>query len=146
MTYPETDKLDVEDTYHGRIVKDPYRWLEDTESADEPFFDAVLVCEFASAVLHAYLLGEIEVGSPSAFDKVGTVPRHGVAGLQQEGLQGGEVEVLLVDEGGHHGAVDQGEVPTNDNAVEARQGPGYAGAVLLDELVHGLSMPPAAGA
>ncbi len=32
MHYPQTKTVDVEDDYHGRIVKDPYRWLEDTES------------------------------------------------------------------------------------------------------------------
>ena len=32
MTYPNTRTSDVTDDYHGRIVADPYRWLEDTES------------------------------------------------------------------------------------------------------------------
>ena len=32
MTYPETKTADVTDDYHGRVVADPYRWLEDTES------------------------------------------------------------------------------------------------------------------
>ncbi len=32
MQYPKTKTIDVADDYHGRIVKDPYRWLEDTES------------------------------------------------------------------------------------------------------------------
>ena len=34
MTYPETKKTDVTDTYFGTTVKDPYRWLEDDRAAD----------------------------------------------------------------------------------------------------------------
>jgi prolyl oligopeptidase len=32
MTYPETKKEDVKDTYFGTTVADPYRWLEDDRS------------------------------------------------------------------------------------------------------------------
>jgi prolyl oligopeptidase len=32
MTYPETKKEDVKDTYFGTSVADPYRWLEDDRS------------------------------------------------------------------------------------------------------------------
>lgn len=34
LSYPETQKVDVADDYHGTAVKDPYRWLEDTESSE----------------------------------------------------------------------------------------------------------------
>ena len=34
MTYPETKKGDVVDTYFGTEVKDPYRWLEDDRSPE----------------------------------------------------------------------------------------------------------------
>lgn len=32
IKYPETKKVDVSDNYHGTIVADPYRWLEDDKS------------------------------------------------------------------------------------------------------------------
>lgn len=34
MTYPETKKAQVTDTYFGTAVQDPYRWLEDDRAAD----------------------------------------------------------------------------------------------------------------
>lgn len=32
IKYPETKKVDVTDNYHGTLVADPYRWLEDDKS------------------------------------------------------------------------------------------------------------------
>ena len=34
IKYPETKKTDQTDNYHGTIVADPYRWLEDDTSAE----------------------------------------------------------------------------------------------------------------
>lgn len=34
ITYPKTRQTDQTDTYHGTVVKDPYRWLEDDRSAE----------------------------------------------------------------------------------------------------------------
>lgn len=34
LKYPETRKSDHTDTYHGTVVADPYRWLEDDSSAE----------------------------------------------------------------------------------------------------------------
>jgi prolyl oligopeptidase len=34
VTYPQTKKVDTVDTYFGVEVKDPYRWLEDDQSAE----------------------------------------------------------------------------------------------------------------
>jgi prolyl oligopeptidase len=34
LRYPNTKQVDVVDNYHGTLVPDPYRWLEDTESSE----------------------------------------------------------------------------------------------------------------
>jgi prolyl oligopeptidase len=34
VQYPATRTVDHQDTYHGNVVADPYRWLEDANSAD----------------------------------------------------------------------------------------------------------------
>jgi len=34
LDYPATRKLDQSDSYHGTVVADPYRWLEDDNSAE----------------------------------------------------------------------------------------------------------------
>ncbi|WP_255373538.1 prolyl oligopeptidase family protein [Chitinophaga sp. CF118] len=34
ISYPQTRKTDVTDNYHGTSIADPYRWLEDDNSAD----------------------------------------------------------------------------------------------------------------
>jgi prolyl oligopeptidase len=34
IKYPETNKLDIVDDYHGTLVADPYRWLEDPNAEE----------------------------------------------------------------------------------------------------------------
>ena len=34
LQYPTTKKIDQTDNYHGTIVADPYRWLEDDNSEE----------------------------------------------------------------------------------------------------------------
>ena len=34
FNYPTAKKIDHTDDYHGTIVADPYRWLEDTDAPD----------------------------------------------------------------------------------------------------------------
>ena len=34
LNYPKTKKVDVVENYHGTLVSDPYRWLEDENSPE----------------------------------------------------------------------------------------------------------------
>src|SRR5688572_22393804 len=34
VKYPETKKMNIKDDYHGTMVADPYRWLEDDNSQE----------------------------------------------------------------------------------------------------------------
>ena len=34
LHYPNTKKVDQIKDYHGMMIADPYRWLEDTDSTD----------------------------------------------------------------------------------------------------------------
>jgi prolyl oligopeptidase len=50
LSYPATAKVDQADNYHGTTIGDPYRWLEDANSADtKAWVDA------QNKVTHAYL-------------------------------------------------------------------------------------------
>ena len=50
LKYPETQRGEVADDYHGRKVADPYRWLEDTESEETAVWVAA-----QNVVTRAYL-------------------------------------------------------------------------------------------
>ncbi|WP_410478531.1 prolyl oligopeptidase family serine peptidase [Pedobacter gandavensis] len=50
MTYPETKKENVKDTYFGTTVADPYRWLEDDRSEETKLW-----VQAQNAVTKAYL-------------------------------------------------------------------------------------------
>ena len=50
LSYPVSRKADQQDNYHGTVVADPYRWLEDANSAEtKAWVDA------QNRVTHAYL-------------------------------------------------------------------------------------------
>jgi prolyl oligopeptidase len=34
LNYPVTRTVDQQDNYHGTVIADPYRWLEDANSED----------------------------------------------------------------------------------------------------------------
>lgn len=48
--YPQTKKVDHRDTYHGTVVADPYRWLEDLDAPETASW-----VEAENAVTFAYL-------------------------------------------------------------------------------------------
>jgi prolyl oligopeptidase len=50
VTYPKTKKIEFTDTYHGMKVPDPYRWLEDDNSAETKEW-----VKAENEVTHAYL-------------------------------------------------------------------------------------------
>ncbi len=50
VAYPATQKVDQRDTYHGTTIADPYRWLEDANSADTKAW-----VEQQNALTQAYL-------------------------------------------------------------------------------------------
>ena len=50
VNYPQTKKIEFADTYHGIKVPDPYRWLEDDNSAETKEW-----VKAENAVTHAYL-------------------------------------------------------------------------------------------
>ncbi len=50
LTYPVSRTVDQKDTYHGTVVPDPYRWLEDANSADTRSW-----VEAQNKVTHAWL-------------------------------------------------------------------------------------------
>jgi len=52
LTYPVAKKLDQTDNYHGTVVADPYRWLEDANSAETKQWVTA-----QNAVTQAYLDG-----------------------------------------------------------------------------------------
>jgi prolyl oligopeptidase len=52
LTYPVTAKVDQTDNYHGTTVADPYRWLEDANSAETHAW-----VEAENKVTQAYLAG-----------------------------------------------------------------------------------------
>ena len=52
MQYPKTRKIDHTDTYHGSVVPDPYRWLEDDNAKDTAAW-----VEAQNKVTFAYLEG-----------------------------------------------------------------------------------------
>jgi prolyl oligopeptidase len=52
FNYPSAKKVEQVDDYHGTKVSDPYRWLEDTESADSQAW-----IEAENAVTNSYLEG-----------------------------------------------------------------------------------------
>ena len=103
LVYPETAKVDVSDDYHGTIVADPYRWLEDDVRESEAV--AAWVTE-QNELTNAYLdtlpardyFAE-RLGQLWNFERVGLPVRRGNLYFftRNDGLQ--NQSVLYVQEG-----------------------------------------------
>jgi len=91
LKYPDAPRGDVQDDYHGTVVPDPYRWLEDTESAQTRAW-----IEAENAVTFAFL---DEIGAREAlrrrltalwnYERFGTPSRQGerYVVFRNDGLQ-----------------------------------------------------------
>jgi prolyl oligopeptidase len=103
LTYPQAKKLAVVDDYHGVKIADPYRWLEDTNSAETAAW-----VEAENKVTEAYLAGipqraKIRARLTELFNYERYTSAFQVAGkyflLRNDGLQ--NQDVVYVMEGPH---------------------------------------------
>ena len=113
--YPQTAKVDVSDNYHGTVVADPYRWLEDDNSAEtaawvaaenEVTFDYLSQIPYRPAIDERLteLWNYEKIGAPT---KVGD--RYVLENMRENGYAiGGEQSghVILL----HHATTGDGEL------------------------------------
>ncbi len=119
FTYPPARRGDVTDDYHGRTVADPYRWLEDPESAETAAF-----VKAQNAITVPYLEG-LEQRAPlvarmtELWDNERTDPptvRNGVAiWTHNDGLQ--DQSVYWIRRPGDDGSDDRDEVFLDPNTL-----------------------------
>lgn len=107
FSYPEARRADVDDDYHGTVIADPYRWLEDPEAEETRAFVAA-----QNAVTLPYLAAlagreQLQTRMTELWDNPRTDPpvvRGDVAvWTHNDGLQ--DQPVFLISRGGSEPAV-----------------------------------------
>jgi prolyl oligopeptidase len=82
VSYPKTKKIEFTDTYHGMKVPDPYRWLEDDNSAETKEW-----VKAENEITHAYL-DNIPFRSKirERLEKIWNFPRYGTPSKENKYL------------------------------------------------------------
>src|ERR1035437_1666138 len=82
VSYPKTKKIEFSDTYHGMKVPDPYRWLEDDNSAETKEW-----VKAENEITHAYL-DAIPFRSKirERLEKIWNFPRYGTPSKENKYL------------------------------------------------------------
>ena len=130
LQYPQTRKVDHTDNYHGMTVADPYRWLEDDNSAETAAWveaqNKVTFAHFNQIPYRAKLKSRLE--QLFNYPKIGAPYRRGELyffgkndGLQnqrvmyvQKGLNGTPEVILDPNKWSEDGTVRLGFIPSRD--------------------------------
>lgn len=97
--YPQTAKVDVTDNYHGTVVADPYRWLEDDNSPETAAWVAAeneVTFDYLSQIPYRQAIGE-RLTALWNYEKIGAPIKVGdrYFHFRNDGLQNQSVLYML---------------------------------------------------